>query len=96
MSAFLCVVRRLNFPIVLVCLNQRFEHATRSFKIDSFIEFPAHLDMSPYLSSTIVRDRPGRQVAERKLSLYNWLEALHSLNSFIILKRQLPVTAASL
>ncbi|KJE95416.1 ubiquitin carboxyl-terminal hydrolase [Capsaspora owczarzaki ATCC 30864] len=44
-----------SLPVVVCCHLKRFEHATRSFKIDSYIEFPAHLDMSPYLSASLQR-----------------------------------------
>jgi hypothetical protein len=39
---------------VYVVRAQRFEHSSHSAKIKTSIDFPAHLDMAPYLSSTII------------------------------------------
>eukprot|EP00824_Muranothrix_gubernata_P007443 TRINITY_DN19503_c0_g3_i1.p1 TRINITY_DN19503_c0_g3~~TRINITY_DN19503_c0_g3_i1.p1 ORF type:complete len:515 (-),score=84.64 TRINITY_DN19503_c0_g3_i1:15-1409(-) len=51
-------------PVVLCIHLKRFEHDTSGFrrvstKIDNFVEFPALLDLSPYLSSTILLKRNG-------------------------------------
>lgn len=52
-------------PLVLCLHIKRFEHShvrKMSRKIDRYLQFPFSLDMSPYLSSTIVRTRHGNRV----------------------------------
>lgn len=56
-------IRRL--PIVLCLHIKRFEHSTirkMSRKIDQYLQFPFSLDMTPYLSSSIVRNRFGNRI----------------------------------
>ncbi|KAK9682897.1 hypothetical protein RND81_10G105000 [Saponaria officinalis] len=52
-------------PLVLCFHIKRFEHShvrKMSRKIDQYLQFPFLLDMSPYLSSTIVRSRHGNRM----------------------------------
>ena len=44
-----------HLPIVVCFHLKRFEHSSTSTKIKTSIDFPARLDISPYLSSSIVR-----------------------------------------
>ncbi|XP_059658276.1 ubiquitin C-terminal hydrolase 22 [Cornus florida] len=56
-------IRRL--PLVLCLHIKRFEHSPVkkvSKKIDRHLQFPFSLDMSPYLSSSIVRKRFGNRI----------------------------------
>ncbi|KAL5558255.1 hypothetical protein UlMin_034466 [Ulmus minor] len=56
-------IRRL--PLVLCLHIKRFEHSIirkMSRKIDSYLHFPFSLDMTPYLSSSIVRNRFGNRI----------------------------------
>nr|CAD1823153.1 unnamed protein product [Ananas comosus var. bracteatus] len=56
-------IRRL--PLVLCFHIKRFEHSlTRrtSRKIDEYLQFPFSLDMTPYLSSSIIRGRFGNRI----------------------------------
>lgn len=56
-------IRRL--PSVLCLHIKRFEHSSirkMSRKIDRHLQFPFSLDMSPYLSSSIVRKRFGNRI----------------------------------
>lgn len=56
-------IRRL--PLVLCLHIKRFEHSLirkMSRKIDSYLHFPFSLDMTPYLSSSIVRNRFGNRI----------------------------------
>lgn len=55
--------RRL--PLVLCLHIKRFEHSLvrkMSRKINSYLHFPFSLDMTPYLSSSIVRNRFGNRI----------------------------------
>lgn len=52
-------------PLVLCLHIKRFEHShvrKVSRKIDQYLQFPFSLDMTPYLSSTIVRSRHGNRM----------------------------------
>ncbi|XP_010670832.2 ubiquitin C-terminal hydrolase 22 [Beta vulgaris subsp. vulgaris] len=52
-------------PLVLCLHIKRFEHSLArkvSKKIDQYLQFPFSLDMAPYLSSTIVRNRHGNRM----------------------------------
>lgn len=54
-----------HLPLVLCLHIKRFEHShvrKVSKKIDQYLQFPFSLDMSPYLSSTIVRSRHGNRM----------------------------------
>ncbi|PON68359.1 Ubiquitinyl hydrolase [Parasponia andersonii] len=56
-------IRRL--PLVLCLHIKRFEHSLvrkMSRKIDSYLHFPFSLDMMPYLSSSIIRNRFGNRI----------------------------------
>ncbi|CAB4296482.1 unnamed protein product [Prunus armeniaca] len=56
-------IRKL--PLVLCLHIKRFEHSlVRKMmrKIDSYLHFPFSLDMTPYLSSSIVRNRFGNRI----------------------------------
>lgn len=56
-------IRRL--PLVLCLHIKRFEHSAvrkMSRKIDRHLQFPFSLDMTPYLSSSIVRKRFGNRI----------------------------------
>ncbi|KAK9130306.1 hypothetical protein Sjap_010793 [Stephania japonica] len=56
-------IRRL--PLVLCFHIKRFEHSLvrrMSRKIDRYLQFPFSLDMMPYLSSSIVRNRFGNRI----------------------------------
>ncbi|CAK9141329.1 unnamed protein product [Ilex paraguariensis] len=56
-------IRRL--PLVLCLHIKRFEHSPvrkLSRKIDRHLRFPFHLDMTPFLSSSIVRKRFGNRI----------------------------------
>lgn len=56
-------VRKL--PLVLCFHIKRFEHSTTrntSRKVDRYMQFPLCLDMTPYLSSSIVRLRLGNRM----------------------------------
>ncbi|KAJ4834339.1 hypothetical protein Tsubulata_037538 [Turnera subulata] len=56
-------IKRL--PLVLSLHVNRFEHSLvrrRSRKIDWHLQFPFSLDMTPYLSSSIVRNRLGNRI----------------------------------
>lgn len=56
-------IRRL--PLVLCLHIKRFEHSPvrkMSRKIDRYLQFPFSLDMTPYLSSSIVRNRFGNRI----------------------------------
>ncbi|KAF9614335.1 hypothetical protein IFM89_018088 [Coptis chinensis] len=56
-------IRRL--PSVLCFHMKRFEHSLirkKSRKIDRYLQFPFSLDMTPYLSSSIVRNRFGNRI----------------------------------
>ncbi|XP_075646649.1 ubiquitin C-terminal hydrolase 22 isoform X2 [Castanea sativa] len=56
-------IRRL--PLVLCLHIKRFEHSpVRKMwrKIDRYLQFPFSLDMTPYLSSSIVRNRFGNRI----------------------------------
>ncbi|CAM8913240.1 unnamed protein product [Rhodiola kirilowii] len=56
-------IRRL--PAVLCLHIKRFEHShikKMSRKVDRHVQFPFSLDMSPYLSSSIVRNRFGNRI----------------------------------
>ncbi|KAG0461423.1 hypothetical protein HPP92_021720 [Vanilla planifolia] len=52
-------------PLVACFHIKRFEHSTlknMSKKIDRYVQFPFYLDMSPYLSSSILRSRCGNRL----------------------------------
>lgn len=52
-------------PLVLCLHIKRFEHSLvrkMSRKIDSYLHFPFSLDMMPYLSSSIIRNRFGNRI----------------------------------
>ncbi|KAB1996178.1 hypothetical protein ES319_D13G214000v1 [Gossypium barbadense] len=52
-------------PLVLCLHIKRFEHSLirkTSRKIDQYLQFPFALDMTPYLSSSIVRSRFGNRI----------------------------------
>ncbi|XP_022137323.1 ubiquitin carboxyl-terminal hydrolase 22 isoform X3 [Momordica charantia] len=56
-------IRRL--PLVLCFHIKRFEHSfvrRTSRKIDRYLQFPFSLDMIPYLSSSIIRNRYGNRI----------------------------------
>ncbi|XP_072966791.1 ubiquitin C-terminal hydrolase 22-like [Typha angustifolia] len=56
-------IRRL--PLVLCFHIKRFEHSLirkTSKKIDEYLQFPFSLDMTPYLSSSNIRDRFGNRI----------------------------------
>ncbi|KAK9130590.1 hypothetical protein Sjap_011077 [Stephania japonica] len=56
-------IRKL--PLVSCFHIKRFEHSSSrnmSRKIDRYLQFPLSLDMSPYLSSTILRSRFGNRI----------------------------------
>lgn len=56
-------IRRL--PLVLCLHIKRFQHSLvrkASRKIDWYLQFPFSLDMSPYLSSSIIRKRFGNRI----------------------------------
>lgn len=56
-------IRRL--PLVLCFHVKRFEHSLirkTSKKIDQYMQFPFSLDMTPYLSSSIIRNRFGNRI----------------------------------
>ncbi|KAK6237072.1 Peptidase C19 [Theobroma cacao] len=56
-------IRKL--PLVLCLHIKRFEHSLvrkMSRKIDQYLQFPFSLDMTPYLSSSIVRSRFGNRL----------------------------------
>ncbi|KAB1204785.1 Ubiquitin carboxyl-terminal hydrolase 22 [Morella rubra] len=56
-------IKRL--PLVLCLHMKRFEHSSvrrMSRKIDRYLHFPFSLDMTPYLSSSIVRNRFGNRI----------------------------------
>ncbi|KAK9100583.1 hypothetical protein Scep_024013 [Stephania cephalantha] len=56
-------IRKL--PLVSCFHIKRFEHSSyrnMSRKIDRYLQFPLSLDMSPYLSSTILRSRFGNRI----------------------------------
>ncbi|XP_072967036.1 ubiquitin C-terminal hydrolase 22-like isoform X2 [Typha angustifolia] len=56
-------IRRL--PLVLCFHIKRFEHSLirkTSKKIDEYLQFPFSLDMTPYLSSSIIRNRFGNRI----------------------------------
>lgn len=56
-------IRRL--PLVLCLHIKRFEHSLiskMSRKIDRYLHFPFSLDMTPYLSSSIIRNRFGNRI----------------------------------
>lgn len=56
-------IRKL--PMVLCLHIKRFEHSLvrkKMRKIDSYLHFPFSLDMTPYLSSSIVRNRFGNRI----------------------------------
>eukprot|EP01018_Ginkgo_biloba_P006732 Gb_40858 [translate_table: standard] len=56
-------IRRL--PLVLCFHIKRFEHSSTrntSRKVDRYLQFPFSLDMAPYLSSSIVRNRLGNRI----------------------------------
>lgn len=56
-------IRRL--PLVLCFHIKRFEHSLirrTSRKIDQYVNFPFSLDMTPYLSSSIIRKRFGSRI----------------------------------
>lgn len=56
-------IRRL--PLVLCFHIKRFEHSLRrgtSKKIDQYLQFPFSLDMTPYLSYSIIRNRFGNRI----------------------------------
>lgn len=56
-------IRRL--PLVLSLHIKRFEHSLirkMSRKINGYLHFPFSLDMTPYLSSSIVRNRFGNRI----------------------------------
>jgi ubiquitin carboxyl-terminal hydrolase 22/27/51 len=52
-------------PLVLCLHIKRFEHShvgNMSRKIDRYVRFPFNLDMAPYVSSCIVRQRHGNRL----------------------------------
>ncbi|XVF35698.1 hypothetical protein REPUB_Repub18cG0168400 [Reevesia pubescens] len=52
-------------PLVLCLHIKRFEHSLvrkMSRKIDQYLQFPFSLDMTPYLSSSIIRSRFGNRI----------------------------------
>lgn len=56
-------IRRL--PLVLCFHIKRFEHSSirkMSRKVDQYLQFPFSLDMTPYLSSSIIRNRFGNRI----------------------------------
>ncbi|GAV80074.1 UCH domain-containing protein/zf-UBP domain-containing protein [Cephalotus follicularis] len=56
-------IKRL--PLVLCLHIKRFAHSAvrkMSRKIDQYLQFPLHLDITPYLSSSVVRNRFGNRV----------------------------------
>ncbi|XP_031279713.1 ubiquitin C-terminal hydrolase 22 [Pistacia vera] len=56
-------IKRL--PLVLCLHIKRFEHSSirkMSRKIDRYLQFPFCLDMNPYLSSSVVRNRFGNRI----------------------------------
>lgn len=56
-------IRKL--PLVICFHIKRFEHSSirkASRKVDSYLQFPFSLDMSPYLSSSILRSRFGNRI----------------------------------
>lgn len=56
-------IRRL--PLVLCFHIKRFEHSLvrkASRKIDQYLQFPFSLDMTPYLSSSIIKSRFGNRI----------------------------------
>ncbi|KAL4181936.1 hypothetical protein AMTRI_Chr12g239890 [Amborella trichopoda] len=56
-------IRRL--PLVLCFHIKRFEHSSirnMSKKVDRYLQFPFSLDMAPYLSSSIIRNRFGNRI----------------------------------
>lgn len=56
-------IRKL--PLVLCLHIKRFEHLLirkMARKIDSYLQFPFSLDLTPYLSSSIVRNRFGNRI----------------------------------
>ncbi|XP_058724917.1 ubiquitin C-terminal hydrolase 22 [Vicia villosa] len=56
-------IRKL--PLVITLHVKRFEHSfvkNLSKKIDRYLQFPFSLDMTPYLSSTILRARYGNRI----------------------------------
>ncbi|KAG4930108.1 hypothetical protein JHK86_047069 [Glycine max] len=56
-------IRKL--PLVSCFHIKRFEHSSTrkmSRKVDRYLQFPFSLDMSPYLSSTILRNRFGNRI----------------------------------
>lgn len=56
-------MRRL--PLVLCFHIKRFEHSSTrntSRKVDRYLQFPLFLDMAPYMSSSIVRNRHGNRI----------------------------------
>ncbi|XP_068648940.1 ubiquitin C-terminal hydrolase 22-like [Aristolochia californica] len=56
-------IRRL--PLVLCFHMKRFEHSSirkMSKKIDQYMQFPFSLDMTPYLSTSILRNRFGNRI----------------------------------
>lgn len=56
-------IRKL--PLVSCFHIKRFEHSSRkkmSRKVDRYLQFPFSLDMSPYLSSSILRSRFGNRI----------------------------------
>lgn len=56
-------MRRL--PLVLCFHIKRFEHSSTrntSRKVDRYLQFPLSLDMAPYMSSSIVRNRHGNRI----------------------------------
>ncbi|XP_041022645.1 ubiquitin C-terminal hydrolase 22-like isoform X1 [Juglans microcarpa x Juglans regia] len=56
-------IKRL--PLVLCLHIKRFEHSPvtkMSRKIDRYLQFPLSLDMTPYLSSSVVRNRFGNRI----------------------------------
>ncbi|KAK2659219.1 hypothetical protein Ddye_005752 [Dipteronia dyeriana] len=58
----MCIKR---LPSVLCLHVKRFEHSPikkMSRKIDRYLQFPFGLDMSPYLSSSVVRNRFGNRI----------------------------------
>ncbi|XP_021758020.1 ubiquitin carboxyl-terminal hydrolase 22-like [Chenopodium quinoa] len=61
-------LKQLSFrqlPLVLCLHIKRFEHShvrKVSKKIDQYVQFPFSLDMSPYMSSSIVRSRHGNRM----------------------------------
>ncbi|XVE71281.1 hypothetical protein DITRI_Ditri10aG0138600 [Diplodiscus trichospermus] len=65
-------IRRL--PLVLCLHIKRFEHSLvrkTSRKVDQHLQFPFSLDMTPYLSSSIIRSRFGNRTFAFECENYN-------------------------